>query len=249
MGIDVAPDTQEGKVCFAIGNFSGEPVALYEETRSGGEFFVDKAEQAGIALVTQPSLTFGVLFLDADLDGRADLILANGHIEPTIQETQKDIPYRQPTQLLRGLDGGRFVDVTKDVGDALRTPRVARSVAAADVDGDGDIDLCVTTNGGPPALLRCDLENSSKRSLRVRVPQQAGTAAGDAIGAEVTVVCAGRTQTQRVRSGGSYLAQSETTLTFGLGEAGKAERIVVKWPDGTTKTLENVPAGMVVAQR
>jgi hypothetical protein len=249
MGIDFAPVGAAGKACFAIGNFAGEPVALYEEVKGGGGFFADQADRAGISLVTQPSLTFGVRFLDADLDGRPDLLLANGHIEPTIQETQKEITYAQPTQLLRCVAGPHgenvFVDVTKLVGDDLQRPRVARSIAVADVDGDGDLDICLTTNGGAPALLRCDLENAAARSLRVRVRGKApGT---DALGAKVTVTVAGRPLTQWVSSGGGYLGQSEFTLTFGLGDAGAAEKVEVRWPDGATKSFEKVPHGVLDA--
>jgi len=245
MGIDFMPVGADGKLCFAIGNFSGEPVSLWEAARPGGSFFIDRATNAGIALVTQPMLTFGVAFLDADLDGRPDLLLANGHIEPTIQMTQKDIAYAQPTQLLRGLEGGRFGDVTSLVGDDLGRPRVARSVAYADVDGDGDLDLCITTNGGPPALLRCDLENAAARSLRVRVKGK--PPATDALGAKVTATVAGRPQTQWVHSGGGYLGESERTLTFGLGDAGQADKVEVRWPDGTTKTFEHVAHGVLEA--
>jgi hypothetical protein len=245
MGVDFAPVGADGKLCFAIGNFSGEPVSLYESAKSGGSFFIDHATNAGVALVTQPMLTFGVNFLDADLDGRPDLLLANGHIEPTIQETQKDIAYAQPTQLLRGVSGGQFVEVTSLVGDELRRPRVARAAALADVDGDGDLDVCLTTNGGAPALLRCDLEGAAARSLRVRVRGKAAVA--DALGAKVTVTVAGRTQTQWVRSGGGYLSQNEPTLTFGLGDAGKAEKVEVLWPDGAAKTFDSVAPGLLEA--
>jgi hypothetical protein len=246
MGIDFAPLGPEGRACFAIGNFSGEPVAFYEETQSGRGFFSDRAGTRGITLVTHPVLTFGLLFLDADLDGRADILLANGHIEPTVQETHKDIPYAQPEQLLRCLAGGAFADVTKLVGDDLQRPRVARSAAAADLDGDGDLDLCLTTNGGPPALLRCDLEDAPRRSLRVRLRGKAP--ALDAIGAKVTVTVAGRASTQWVRAGSGYLGQSEPVLTFGLGDAGKADRVEIVFPDGTSVTREDAGPGTIDAE-
>ena len=245
MGIDFAPVGPDGKWCFAIGNFSGEPVSLWEETKAGTSNFFDQSGNSGIALVTHPMLTFAVCFLDADLDGRADLLLANGHIEPQIQETQKDVSYAQPTQLLRGLAGGSFADVTKLVGGDLQRPRVGRSMALADVDGDGDLDVCVTANGGPATLLRCDLEDAAVRSLRVRVHGKAP--ATDALGAKVTVTVGGRPQTQWVHTGGGYLGQSELTLTFGLGGAGSASKVEVRWPDGTSKTYDNVPHGVLDA--
>jgi hypothetical protein len=246
MGIDFAPVGPDGKLCFAIGNFSGEPLSLWRESQPGRGFFQDHATDAGIALVTQPVLKFAVCFVDADLDGRADLLLANGHIEPTVQQTQKDIPYAQPTQLLRALEGGKFADVTDLVGDALKSPRVARSMALADVDGDGDVDVCLTTNGGASVLLRCDLEDAAARSLRVRVRGKAP--ATDALGAQVRVTAGGRTQTQWVHTGGGYLGQSELTLTFGLGGAGKASRVEIRWPDGATKTFYDVPHGVLDAK-
>jgi enediyne biosynthesis protein E4 len=243
MGIDVRPPTSEQPLAVAIGNFSGEPVSFWERAAN---CFLPKEDVVGIALVTHPVLTFGLRFLDADLDGRSDLLLANGHIEPTIQETQKNVQYRQPTQLLRALQGGSFADVTSLVGEDLGKPRVARSIAAADVDGDGDLDLCITTNGGPPALLRCDLEDAAKRSLRIHVRGKAP--ATDALGAKVVVTAGGRTQTQWVRSGGGYLGQSEFTLTFGLADAGRADKVEILWPDGTAKSYENVSSGALEAQ-
>ncbi|MCG3135772.1 MAG: hypothetical protein HMLKMBBP_03528 [Planctomycetes bacterium] len=246
MGIDAAVVGEKDRTFFAIGNFSGEPVGLWEWR---GTIFTNKSDVARIAEPTLPSLTFAVRFLDADLDGRQDLVIANGHIEPSIQEIHADIPYPQRIQFLRQLGDGTFTEL-RTLGPAAETPRVHRGVATADVDGDGDLDLCVTVNGGAPVLLRCDLADASKRSLRVRVEGKAP--ATDALGAVVVVKPpkpgAGR-MIQRVTSGAGYLCDSERTLTFGLGASASPVTVEVTWPDGHSRTFEGVGPGLLRAVR
>jgi len=246
MGVDgiLLPDS--GKPTLAVGNFSAEPVSFLELLR--GELFVNRADVSRVAEATLDPLTFSVRFVDADLDGRPDLFLVNGHIEPTIQSVHADIPYEQPLILLRGVPGKRFVrfeNVSGQVGDDFVRPIVGRGLALADVDGDGDVDACVTTNGGAPVLLRCDLEGAGSRSLRVRVHGK--PPATDALGARVEVVTGDRTQVQWVKTGSGYLSQSELTLTFGLGDAGGAERVTVRWPDRSERTFTDVAPGLVDA--
>ncbi|MCE9636250.1 MAG: CRTAC1 family protein [Planctomycetes bacterium] len=244
MGIDAASIGDKAKLTVAVGNFSGEPVGVWEHR---GSVFVNRSDVTRIAEATLPSLTFGVKWGDVDLDGRADLVLANGHIEPTIQEVHKDIPYRQPIQVLRQMADGKFADVGSTLGDVVTTPRVHRGVASADVDGDGDLDWCITVNGGPPVLIRADLADAAKRSLRVQVIGK--TPATDALGAKVTVEIPGLPpQVQWVTSGGGYLSESGRVPTFGLGLAGAATKVTVRWPDGRERSFENVSAGLLRAE-
>ena len=247
MGIDGVWLPDSGKPSLVVGNFSGEPVSFFELLRD--EIFVNRADVSGVALATHHPLTFGLRFCDADLDGRPDLVLVNGHIEPTIQSVHADIPYAQELLLLRGVPGKRFVrfrDVSAEVGPDFTRPRVGRGLGLADIDGDGDVDLLVTTNGGAPALLRCDLDGAAARSLRVRVVGEApGT---DALGARVAVTHGGREQVQWVRTGSGYLVQSELTLTFGLGDDPTPARVTVRWPDGRERVFDDVPAGTLDAR-
>lgn len=244
MGIDAASLGDKARLHVAIGNFSGEPVGVWENK---GLVFVNRSDVTRIGEATLPCLTFGVRWADVDLDGRADLVAANGHIEPTIQDIHKDIPYAQAVQVLRQRADGKFADAGPELGTAVTTPRVHRACASADVDGDGDLDWVFTVNGGPAVLVRCDLDGAAQRSLRVRVTGKAP--ATDALGAKVTVEVAGLPPAvQRVASGAGYLSESERVLTFGVGTAGKATRVTVRWPDGRERTWTHVPAGNLVAE-
>jgi hypothetical protein len=238
MGVAWA-DIRNGKgSAVAIGNFSGELKSLY--WTDSGEVFLDESPRSGVGPSSFLDLTFGVLFLDADLDGRMDLLLANGHVEPTIQEVQKDVTYRQSPILYRNAGDGRFTALGERAGD-LATPLVARGAAYADLDGDGDLDLILVENGGP-ARVYLKPVNAPARSVRLRLVGS-GKSNRDAIGARVTASFGGRTLSQQVSGGQSYLSASEKTLTFGLGDASKIDTLEIRWPDGAEQTLRDVPGG------
>ena len=168
--------------------------------------------------------------------------VANGHIENEIQRVQKRVRYAQPPHFFRNLGKGRFEEVTAQMGRAFALPRVARGAAYADIDNDGDLDLIVTTNGGPAVLFRN--EGTTNHSLRVRLM---GTRSNrNAIGAVVRVTSHGQTQWQVLRSGSSYLSQSELVLTFGLGSLAKVDALEVRWPSGQVDRLEKIAADQII---
>ncbi len=230
-------DTKNGKgSALAIGNFSNELKSLY--WTESGEVFLDESPRSGVGPTSFLDLTFGVLFFDADLDGRMDLLLTNGHVEPSVQEVQKDVTYRQPPALYKNAGDGRFSLLGDSSGD-LAKPLVGRGSASADLDGDGDIDVVLVENGGP-ARVFLNPTNAPGRSVRVRLTG-AGKSNRDAVGARVTATVGARTLTQQVSGGQSYLSASEKTLTFGLGDAEKIDTLEIRWPDGATETRKDVP--------
>ncbi len=238
MGVTVADLDNRGPKSIAIGNFSGEGLSLYTQTRM--EAFLDRAGATRVSKPTETALTFGLLFADFNLDGFEDLILANGHIEPEIEHIRKTWEFAQKSQLFLNNRAGQFVEITDRAGPPFQSKLVGRSVAAADIDGDGDLDVLLTANGGSPKLLRNDRPTDAK-VVRVRLIGAGKNT--NAVGATLRAEIAGVTQTRFVSTGGSYLSQSELTATFGLGSATSVTRLTIRWPDGSQAECPNLAAG------
>jgi len=240
MGVDAMDYDRSGVPSIIITNFANQMVSLYHNEGNG--LFVDEAPQSEVGRATLVTLGFGCFFFDFDNDGWQDIFIADGHIEDQIEHVQKRVSYAEPPHLFRNLGGGRFDEVTAQVGSALANPEVARGAAYADIDNDGFLDFLVTTNGGPAYLFHN--EGGANHSLRVRLR---GTESNrDGIGAVVHVTSGPDKQWQVVHSGSSYLSQSELVLTFGLGPRTMVDTLEIRWPNGRTETLSKINAGQTI---
>jgi enediyne biosynthesis protein E4 len=235
MGVDVGDFDNSGRPGIAITNFDNEMIGLYRATKAG--LYDDVASIAGIGAASKNTLGFGCLFLDIDLDGKLDLAVANGHIDETVRNIRGKVGYAQPPQLFLNQGGGKFQDVASEVGGGFDIPKVGRGLAYGDFDRDGDLDILLTTNNGPAYLYRTDFV-SNPRSIRFHL--QGVQSNRDAIGASVRIEYDGQSQSRTVRGGSSYLSQSESPVTFGLGFTEKVDRVVIDWPSGRSEEYKNL---------
>ena len=235
MGIDAADFDHSGRPSLAIGNFSNQMLGLYHN--EGNRFFIDIAPASSVGRATLLSLSFGLFFFDYDLDGRPDLLIANGHIEPDINRIQQRVTYAQLPLVFHNEGNERFQATGRALG--FTRAMVARGAAHADINNDGAPDVLLTTNGGPAYLFE-NVGGDRNNAIRIRT---VGTRSNrDGIGAEVHVRAAGGEYWQTVHSGSSYCSQSELTLTFGLGQAPEASSVEIDWPSGRHDALNDLKA-------
>lgn len=237
MGADAGDYDGSGKQGLVIGNFTNESLALYRN--EGGGLFTDATATSGLGPPSARSLTFGTFFFDYDLDGLPDIFALNGHVADDVSVVQPTLHYAEPPLLFRNRGGGKFEDVSNRVGSTLHQPVVGRGAAYLDIENDGDLDLVLTTSNGPAKLLRNENGNANDM-LRIKL---VGTRSNrDAIGAKVTLKTGARRELQMVKSGSSYLSQSELPLTFGLGRppSTKTVSLDIVWPSGKKESLTEI---------
>jgi len=240
MGVDAADYDRSGRPSLIISNFANQMVSLYHNEGNG--LFVDEAPSSEVGRGTLVTLGFGCFFFDYDNDGWPDIFVADGHIEDQIEKVQKRVSYAEPPHVFHNLGRGKFVETTESLGAAFASPKVARAAAYADIDNDGALDVLMTTNGRRAYLFHN--EGVTNHSLRVKL---VGTKSNrDGIGAVITVISGADKQWKMLRSGSSYLSQSELVETFGLGQKTKADSIEIKWPSGQADKLTNIAAGQII---
>ncbi|HRV06882.1 MAG TPA: CRTAC1 family protein [Acidobacteriota bacterium] len=236
MGIDAADLDGDGGTDVVIGNFSQEMAAVYRWEKAG--YFIDDAAQVGIGIPTLMTLAFGTLIEDFNNDGWADVLLANGHIEPNIAATRRSQRYRQPPQLFSNVGQGRFELIERFLGDPEERLLVSRGLASADFNRDGSLDFVISQNGGPAYLFRN--ERRGKHWLRLQLEGVVSNRAG--YGSRVEAIFGGRRVVRFLNSGRSYLSACEPIVHLGLADAKQVDRLEVRWPSGRVTVLHDVGA-------
>jgi hypothetical protein len=185
---------------------------------------------------------WGTGFLDYDNDGWPDIFMANGHVYPEV-DGLGDTSYKQRKILYRNNGNGTFEDVSVRSGPGIQLKRSSRGVAFGDLWNTGQIDILVGNMNDLPSLLRNRMSYPSK-ALTIQLQGKASNLF--AFGARVTVITKSLHLMNEIRSGGTYLSQSDLRLRFGLGDADKADKVMIRWPDGHEDTLTDVSGGRLV---
>ena len=237
MGVDFGDYDNDGWPDLVKTNFSDDANNLYHNNGDGT--FDDRAGAAGFGEVSIPFLGFGVRFLDYDNDGWKDLLVANGHVNPQVDEHEFGVTYAQRALLFHNLRNGRFEEIGLRAGPALRQRRVSRGLAVADFNNDGALGVLISNLDGSPTLLR----NVAKpRGHWLRLKLMGARSNRDAYGARVEIVAGDLKQVDEVRANSSFLSASDSRLHFGVGAATRVDEVVIRWPSGLVEKV----AGLAV---
>lgn len=242
MGTSFGDYDNDGWLDLIATNFEDDPNVLYRNLADGT--FSDATDTSGVGTKSLPYLAWGVDFVDLDNDGYQDIFVANGHIDDNAKVYSPSATYAQANQIFLNLRDGTFSEISDQCGPGLHLKKVSRGAAFGDYDNDGDIDVLITNSNQPPDLLKnAGLSNKSANPNHWLVLETVGTKSNrDGIGARVTVTVNETEQIREVKSGSSYLCQSDMRLHFGLGDADRADEVTIRWPSGWVERFKDVRA-------
>lgn len=238
MGVDIGVLDDSGRPSLAVGNFAEEMIGVYQ--RVGAAVFVDRSAALQIGLPSLPTLTFGLAMVDVNLDGWLDLVAANGHVQPEIGRIRDNVSYAEPPHVFANKGDGTFVDLVAE-GTDVADPMVARGMAYADFDRDGDAEIVFVENSGGLRLWKNEsIERGSNGIvIGLRNLNADGVESAPVIDALVEVYVEGRHQERWIKSGGSYLSSSEPSAFFGVAGS-VVDSIRVTWPDRSVQLERSV---------
>jgi len=237
MGVAVSDVDGDGWQDIFVTNFYGEPNLLFRN--SGGQHFEDASASSGLGPPSRPLLGFGAEFLDFENDGWPDLFVTNGHVDDLSSFT--NVPYRMPPLVFGSRHNGKFLNVTRWAGVYCQNNWLGRGLATSDLDQDGDLDVVISSQRSPSAVLRNDTQGG-RGSCRLRL---IGTGSSNRSAFHTTVRVEGieGPPIRHIIGGGSFQSASDRTIHIGMAESPIIPRIIIRWPDGTIETHQNLTSG------
>jgi hypothetical protein len=254
MGIALGDVSGSGRFDLFVTHLTEETHTLWGQRPQGPRgYFRDRTVEAGLGSPRWRATGFGTVLADFDHDGALDIAVVNGRVSRGNAGNVPGFdafwgPYAERNQLFANDGKGRFRDISPHNRPFCGTLNVARGLACGDIDGDGALDLLVSTVGGPARVYRNVAPNRGHWLLvRARLEEKWG--GRDAYGAEVTLQAGQRRWTRRVNPGSSYLSSNDPRAHFGLGATRRVDAIHVLWPDGSRESFAARAADQVVELR
>jgi hypothetical protein len=240
MGVDIGDYDNDGNLDLVLTTFSDDYKTLFHNDGTG--HFEDVSSQAGLVRPTWNLLGWGVQFVDLNNDGYLDIVMANGHVYPEVDQHSFATTYRQHPFLLTNDKNGHFKDAGASAGPAFELAESSRGLATGSLSNNGFMDIVISNLDAQPWIIKNPGNTGNWLLLKLR-----GTISNrDAIGARVTVKTGKLSQLREVKSGGSYQSHSDFRLHFGLAEAQSADEVKIRWPTGKQQALKNVKANQIL---
>jgi len=239
MGSTIADYNGDGHLDIFKTNFSDDTSTLYKNNGDGT--FTDATSAVGLGLYTQ-YLGWGTMFLDIDNDGWPDLLLVNGHVYPEVDSQHLGSSYKEPRILFRNNGNGTFNDISASGGSAITAVASSRGLAMGDLWNDGRMSAVINNMNAAPSLLVNQVRNSNHWIAIHTIGTKSNR---DGIGARIRVKTAQRVFVDEVRSGSSYISNSDMRVHFGLGRSDKIEWVEIRWLSGLTERFSNLPVDQI----
>jgi enediyne biosynthesis protein E4 len=240
MGVDMGDYDHDGRLDIFVTEFVDQSDTLYRN--NGADGFADVSWNTQIAQPSHPYVGWGTGFFDMDNSGWLDIFVANGHVYPQVDTIPNAAHFKQPILLFRNKHNGTFEEAAASVGLKDVPLRSRRGAAFGDINNDGCVDVVTLNVGEPPSLLLNHCQNGNHRVLFKLLGTRSNRLA---IGARVTVRAGKLTQFSEVKGGSSYISQNDLRLHFGLEKNEKIDEVTVRWPNGESETLRDVPADFI----
>jgi hypothetical protein len=241
MGADMGDIDGDGLLDIFVTNLDRQTHSLHRNLGKG--LFANITFESGVAEATLPFVGFGAVFFDYDNDTDLDLAIANGDVIDNISLFRDSTSYAQRNLLLQNDGTGKFRDVGPASGPGFALKKPSRSLSAADIDNDGDLDLLIGNVGETPDLLRNDGGNKNNSLLIRTVGSKSNR---DGIGARLRLTAGRKVLLREVKAGSSYLSQNDMRIHFGMGNAARAEKLEIRWPSGALDVMQDIEANQIL---